>query len=97
MKEAAGQVAQSMDAGVGYFLQSDFLGDNLRLSDSMAHIGKLVSNLGPCDKSTNFILESRRLAKAQATEDRLVRDKIGEEIVDGLEYVRTKEKIAETK
>ena len=35
--------------------------------------------------------------RSQANEDRDVRDMIKKEIVDGLEYVRTKEKIALTK
>ena len=35
--------------------------------------------------------------RAQANEDRDIREAIGREIVDGLEYVRTKEKIALTK
>ena len=34
--------------------------------------------------------------RAQANEDRDIREAIGREIVDGLEYVRTKEKIALT-
>jgi len=29
----------------------------MRLSDSLSQVGKLVGNLGPADKSTNFILE----------------------------------------
>ena len=65
-----------------------------KLSDSMTNISKLLGNLGPADKSTNFILEQRNLMRAQAQEDREIRDQIREKIVDGLEYVRVKENIA---
>ena len=65
-----------------------------KLSDSMTNISKLLGNLGPADKSTNFILEQRNLMRAQAQEDREIRDQIQEKIVDGLEYVRVKENIA---
>ena len=68
-----------------------------KLSDSMTNISKLLGNLGPADKSTNFILEQRNLMRAQAQEDREIRDQIQEKIVDGLEYVRVKENIAQTK
>ena len=60
----------------------------------MTNISKLLGNLGPADKSTNFILEQRNLMRAQAQEDREIRDQIQEKIVDGLEYVRVKESIA---
>ena len=63
----------------------------------MTNISKLLGNLGPADKSTNFILEQRNLMRAQAQEDREIRDQIQEKIVDGLEYVRVKENIAQTK
>ena len=63
----------------------------------MTSISKLLGNLGPADKSTNFILEQRNLMRAQASEDREIRDAIQEKIVDGLEYVRVKEDLAQTK
>ena len=87
----------------------------MRISDSLGQICKLVGNLGPADKSTNFILEQRNLLRSQAEEDRDIREAIKSEvslffggtfvvnilvmlqIVDGLEYIRTKEKIALTK
>ena len=42
----------------------------------MTNISKLLGNLGPADKSTNFILEQRNLMRAQAQEDREIRDQI---------------------
>ena len=60
----------------------------------MLQIGKLCANMGCTDKTTNFVLEQKSLMRAQCNEDVEVRQAIEEEIVDGLEYVRTKEKIA---
>ena len=53
--------------------------------------------MGCTDKTTNFVLEQKSLMRAQCNEDVEIRQAIEEEIVDGLEYVRTKEKIALTK
>lgn len=64
MRYGAGQVTQHTPGGVGYFFQSDYVGDAMRLSDSLGQIGKLVGNLGPADKSTNFILEQRNLLRS---------------------------------
>ena len=50
--------------------------------------------MGCTDKTTNFVLEQKSLMRAQCNEDVEVRQAIEEEIVDGLEYVRTKENIA---
>ena len=69
----------------------------MRLSDAMTKVSKLLGNLGPADKSTNFILEQRSLMKAQAEEGRPIRDLLDTLLVDGLEYVRMKETIAETR
>ena len=52
----------------------------MRLSDSLGQICKLVGNLGPADKSTNFILEQRNLLRSQADEDRDIRDAIKDEV-----------------
>lgn len=52
----------------------------MRLSDSLGQITKLVGNLGPADKSTNFILEQRNLLRSQADEDRDIRDAIKDEV-----------------
>jgi len=97
MKQTASQVTSHSIGGTGYFFQNDYLADTLRLSDAMTKVSRLLGNLGPADKSTNFILEQRNLMRAQANEGRQIRDLIDQEIVDGLEYVRTKEKIAETR
>jgi len=63
-------------------------------SKDFAQVSKLVANLGPNDKSSNWFLEQRTLNRAQATQGREVRDLIDSKIVEQLEYVRTKENIA---
>jgi hypothetical protein len=60
LKETAGQVSEqvgSLGGGQPYFFQNDFLGDTMRLSDGISQAGCLLGNLGPADKSTNFMLE----------------------------------------
>lgn len=69
----------------------------MRLSDSIGHAGRLLGNLGVSDKSTNFMLEQRSLLRAQEREGRDIRNLIDTNIVDGLEYVKTKQKIAVTR
>lgn len=69
----------------------------MRLSEAMTNVSKLLGNLGTADRSTNFILEQRSLMKAQAKENKEVRELIENEIVDGLAYVRVREQIAQTK
>jgi len=69
----------------------------MRLSDSIGHAGRLLGNLGVADKSTNFMLEQRSLLRAQEREGRDVRNLIDSNIVDGLEYVKTKQQIAVTR
>lgn len=64
------------------------------MSESLLQIGKLCANMGCTDRTTNFVLEQKSLMRAQSHEDAEIRRAIEEEIVDGLEYVRTKEKIA---
>ena len=64
MKQAAAQISQNAPGGVGYFFQNDYVSDMAKLSDSMTNISKLIGNLGPADKSTNFILEQRNLMRA---------------------------------
>ena len=49
--------ANQLSATNGYFFQSDYVADAAKLSDSMVSITKLLGNLGPADKSTNYILE----------------------------------------
>jgi hypothetical protein len=85
MKQAAAQVSTP------YFFQSDYVSDTMRLTDSIGNVTKLLSNLGPTDKSTNFIIEQRGLLRAQAQEEKEVRQMIDDKIVDGMEYVRVKE------
>ena len=57
----------------------------------------MIGNLGACDQSTNFMLEQRSLMKAQNKEGREIRAIMNDSIVDGLEYLRVKEKITQTR
>lgn len=97
MKHAATQVSQS--AGNGYFFSNDYVADSLKLSlnDSIQQVSKMLGNLGACDQSTNFMLEQRSLMKAQSKEGRELRAMMNDNIVDGLEYMRVKEKITQTR
>jgi hypothetical protein len=97
MKHAATQVSQG--AGQGYFFANDYVADSLKLSlnESIQQVSKMLGNLGACDQSTNFMLEQRSLMKAQSKEGRDVRAMLNDNIVDGLEYVRVKEKITQTR
>ncbi len=63
----------------------------------MLHIGRLIQGMGPADRSSNFFIAQKQLMQSQAKEDADLREAINSEIVDGLEYVRMKEKIAYTK
>ena len=80
MREAASQVSMHTPGGAGYFFQSDYVADTMRMADSFVQVGKMVANLGPWDKSSNFILEQRALMRAQAEEDKDIRDAIAREV-----------------
>lgn len=56
-----------------------------------------MGNLGTSDKASNYFLEKRNLMKALSKENNTIRDLLEEEIVDGLDYIRIKEQIAEAR
>lgn len=108
MKETAARVNGLTAGGSSYFLKNDYIGDTMRLSEAMQSVNRLLGNLGTSDKASNFLLEQRSLLRAQSKENREIRELLNDnvilsdsvillQIVDGLEYVRVKENIAETK
>ena len=97
--EKVGSAPETISTGASYFYKQDYMADLAKkcASKDFAQVSKLVANLGPNDRSSNWFLEQRTLTRAAATQGREVRDLIENKIVDQMEYVRTKENIAQAK
>ena len=52
----------------------------MRLMDSMQNVSRLVGNLGFSDLASNFLLEQRNLMRAQARENRPIRELIEDKV-----------------
>ncbi len=80
MREAAGRVNGLTAGGSGYFLKNEYVGDATRLSDAMQSVSRLMGNLGTSDKASNFLREQRRLMRAQAKENKRIRELIDDKV-----------------
>ena len=80
LKETAARVQGLTQGGASSFLKNDFVGDCHRFSDAMQSVTRLLGNLGPADKASNFLLEQRNLLRAQSRENREIRDLIEEKV-----------------
>ena len=80
MKETAARVNNLTAGGGQYFYKNDYVGDSVRLSDAMQSVSRLLGNLGTSDKASNFLLEQRNLMRAQAKENKEIRDLIQEKV-----------------
>ena len=80
MKETAQRVNGLTSGGSGYFLKNEYVGDSLRLSDAMQSVSRLLGNLGTSDKASNFLLEQRKLMRAQANENKRITDLIDSKV-----------------
>lgn len=81
MRETASKIgAETSEGGSQYFLNNEFVGDSMRMTDAMQSVSRLLNNLGTADKATNFLLEQRKLMHAQANENKLIRDLINEKV-----------------
>lgn len=81
MKETAAKVgALSTEGSASYFLNNEFVGDSMRLSEAMQSVSRLLNNLGTADKASNFLLEQRKLVHAQANENKLIREMIDSKV-----------------
>lgn len=83
MKETASRVGGLTAGGGGYYLKNDYVGDSVRLADAMQSVSRLLGNLGTSDKASNFLLEQRKLMRAQAKENKAIRDLIDEKVSKG--------------
>jgi hypothetical protein len=52
----------------------------MRLMDSMQNVSRLLGNLGSSDLASNFLLEQRNLMRAQARENRPIRELIEDKV-----------------
>ena len=75
----------------------DYVTNAESLAGSMLHFNRVVQQLGPSDRSSNFIIAQKQLMQTQSKQDSELRSAIGAEIVDGLEYARAREQICLTK
>jgi hypothetical protein len=80
MKETAQRVGAPTGGGASYFYHHDYLADQMRLSEQMRSVSRLVGNLGTSDKASNYILEQRNLLRAQAKENKVIRDLIDDKV-----------------
>jgi hypothetical protein len=80
MKEAAARVSGLTAGGSSYHLKNDYVGDSLRLVNSMQSVSRLLSNLGTSDKASNFLLEQRNLMRVQALENKEIRGLIEDQV-----------------
>ena len=65
-----------VSSGNGHSYKHDYVNSLVHtcLSSDMQQLSRLLLNLGPQDKSSNFLLEQRSLQRAQAQENRSIRD-----------------------
>ena len=80
MRETASRVNNLTAGGANYFFKNDYVGDSMRLTDAMQSVSRLLGNLGPSDKASNFLLEQRNLMRAQSKENKEIRDLIEEKV-----------------
>lgn len=66
--------------GSTYFLKNEYVGDATRMSDAMQSVSRLIGNLGTSDKASNFMLEQRKLMRAQAKENKHIRALMDEKV-----------------
>jgi hypothetical protein len=80
LKEAAARVSLGNGIGGTHFLRNDLVADQLRMHDSMINASRLLGNLGSADQASNFLLEQRNLMRAQALENKTIRELIEEKV-----------------
>lgn len=71
-----------VSSGNPHFHKHDYVHSLLHtcLSSDMQQLSRLLLNLGPHDKSSNFLLEQRSLNRAQAQENLPIRNLINQEV-----------------
>ena len=71
-------VPEAVSTGAPYFYKQDYLADLTKkcASKDFEQVSKLLGNLGPSDKSTNWFLEKKNLERVNDSEGREIRDLI---------------------
>ena len=81
LKEAAQRVCGLTGSGGGTsFFKNEIVSDQMRLMDSMQNVSRLLGNIGSSDLASNFLLEQRNLMRAQARENRPIRELIEDKV-----------------
>jgi hypothetical protein len=81
-REAGMRVTGQYAGGSTSFLKNDIVGDQYRLLDSITNVNRLLSNVGPADLASNFLLEQKNIMRAHAKENRQIRDLLEEKVSD---------------
>jgi len=80
--DKVGSAPEAVTTGASYFFKQDYMADLAKkcASKDFTQVSKLLGNLGPADKSTNWLLEQRTLNRAQASEGREIRELIDNKV-----------------
>ena len=80
--DKVGSAPDGATTGAAYFYKQDYMADLAKkcASKDFTQVSKLLGNLGPADKSSNYLLEQRSLNRAQASEGREIRDLIDKKV-----------------
>lgn len=81
-REKVGSTPEAVSSGASYYFKQDYMADLTKkcATKDFEQVTKLLTNLGPSDKSSNWFLEQRNLQRAQTSHENEISNLIDEKV-----------------